>query len=63
MEVLAAKLAVEKLDDETKGKFEASIKKVEECIQDPNQADFSTLHGEMNYLLYSSAKSSNFMKC
>lgn len=58
LEVLAAKLAVQKLDDETKSKFEASIKKVEECLQDPNHIDFSTLHAEMNYLLYSSAKSS-----
>jgi DNA-binding GntR family transcriptional regulator len=58
LEVLAAKLAVQKLDDETKSKFEASIKKVEDCLQDPNHTDFSALHAEMNYLLYSSAKSS-----
>jgi len=32
LEVLAAKLAVQKLDIETKGKFEASIKKVEDCL-------------------------------
>ncbi|MCQ6273667.1 GntR family transcriptional regulator [Bacillus sp. V3B] len=56
LEVLAAKLAVQKLDDETKSKFEASIKKVEDCLQDPNYTDYSSLHGEMNYLLYSSAK-------
>jgi DNA-binding GntR family transcriptional regulator len=58
LEVLAAKLAVQKLDDETKSKFIACIKKVEVCLQDKNENDYSDLHSEMNYLLYSSAKNS-----
>jgi DNA-binding GntR family transcriptional regulator len=56
LEVLAVKLAVQKLDDETKGKFTACIQKVEECLQNKNEVDFSDLHSELNYLLYSSAK-------
>lgn len=58
LEVLAVKLAVQKLDEETKKKFEASIRKVEACLQDKNNTDFSSLHTELNYLIYSSAKSS-----
>lgn len=58
LEVLAAKLAVQKLDDETKGKFIACIKKVEECIKDKREDEYSDLHSEMNHLLYSSAKNS-----
>jgi DNA-binding GntR family transcriptional regulator len=56
LEVLAVKLAVQKLDDETKRKFTSCIKKVEECLQNKNEVDFSDLHSELNYLLYSSAK-------
>lgn len=56
LEVLAVKLAIQKLDDETKGKFLACIKKVEECLQDKNGVDYADLHSELNYLLYSSAK-------
>jgi DNA-binding GntR family transcriptional regulator len=56
LEVLAVKLAVQKLDDDTKGKFISCIKKVEECLQDQNGTDFTELHSELNYLLYSSAK-------
>lgn len=58
LEVLAVKLAVQKLDDETKSKFTACIKKVEGCLKDKNNGDFSDLHSELNYLLYSSAKNS-----
>lgn len=57
LEVLAVKLAVQKLDDGTKGEFESCIKKVEACLQNKNEVDFSDLHSELNYLLYSSAKS------
>ncbi|WML52683.1 GntR family transcriptional regulator [Neobacillus sp. PS3-12] len=56
LEVLAVKLAVQKLDDETKRKFTSCIKKVEKCLQNKNEVDFSDLHSELNYLLYSSAK-------
>jgi DNA-binding GntR family transcriptional regulator len=56
LEVLAVKLAVQKLDDETKRKFTSCIKKVEECLQNKSEVDFSDLHSELNYLLYSSAK-------
>lgn len=56
LEVLAVKLAVQKLDDETKSKFNNCIKKVEESLQNKNEVDFSDLHSELNYLLYSSAK-------
>lgn len=56
LEVLAVKLAVQKLDDETKSKFITCIQKVEECLQNKNEVDFSDLHSELNYLLYSSAK-------
>ncbi|WP_026585001.1 GntR family transcriptional regulator [Bacillus sp. J33] len=55
LEVLAAKLAVQKLDDETKSKFNASIKKVEEYLNNPDE-DASDLHRDLNHLLYSSAK-------
>lgn len=58
LEVLAAKLAVQKLDDETKNKFLACIQKVDACLQDQNETDYSDLHSELNYLLYSSAKNS-----
>ncbi|MEH7336754.1 GntR family transcriptional regulator [Neobacillus drentensis] len=56
LEVLAAKLAAQKLDDETKSKFNALIKKIEAGLASENEADFSHLHGELNHLLYSSAK-------
>jgi len=58
LEVLAAKLAVQKLDEGTKGKFQDAIKRVEESLQDPINDDYSELHGELNFLLYSSAKNS-----
>lgn len=58
LEVLAAKLAVQKLDDETKSKFNAAIMKVQGCLQDENDNDYSDLHVELNHLLYSSAKNS-----
>ncbi|MEY2193347.1 GntR family transcriptional regulator [Neobacillus sp. BF23-41] len=58
LEVLAAKLAAQKLDDETKSKFVEYCKKVEVCLKEKNDNDFSNLHGELNHLLYSSAKNS-----
>lgn len=58
LEALAAKLAIQKLDDETTGKFEASIKMVEERLQEGYYGDYSDLHGKLNHLLYSSAKNS-----
>jgi DNA-binding GntR family transcriptional regulator len=56
LEVLAAKLAAQKLDDETKSKFIEYSSKIEACLKDDNNSDFSQLHGELNHLLYSSAK-------
>ncbi|RJS61861.1 GntR family transcriptional regulator [Bacillus sp. PK3_68] len=56
LEVLAAKLAVQKLDDETKQKFAHYIEEVETQLKDEKESDFSDLHTELNYLLYSSAK-------
>jgi DNA-binding GntR family transcriptional regulator len=58
LEVLAAKLAVQKLDDETKERFLACINKVEFSLQNQQDSDFSDLHTEINDLLYSSAKNS-----
>ncbi|MDQ1145734.1 DNA-binding GntR family transcriptional regulator [Bacillus sp. SORGH_AS 510] len=58
LEVLAAKLAAQKLDDDTRNKFMDYIKKVEDCLKDENDSNFSHLHGELNHLLYSSAKNS-----
>ncbi|KAB7705620.1 GntR family transcriptional regulator [Bacillus aerolatus] len=58
LEVLAAKLAVQKLDDESKSKFLSYIEEVENRLQEKGEADFSNLHSELNYLLYSSAKNS-----
>jgi DNA-binding GntR family transcriptional regulator len=55
LEVLAAKLAVQKLDDEMESKFTSSIKKVKEYLNN-TEADAAELHGELNHLLYSSAK-------
>ncbi|TFI47867.1 GntR family transcriptional regulator [Diaphorobacter sp. DS2] len=55
LEVLAAKLAVQKLDDEMKNKFTGSIKKVQEFLNNPEE-DAAELHRELNHLLYSSAK-------
>ncbi|MEH6989856.1 GntR family transcriptional regulator [Cytobacillus firmus] len=55
LEVLAAKLAVQKLDDEMESKFTSSIKKVEEYLKNPEE-DAAELHRELNHLLYSSAK-------
>ncbi|MGG3563953.1 GntR family transcriptional regulator [Neobacillus rhizosphaerae] len=56
LEVLAAKLAAQKLDDDTKSKFIEYSRKIEDCLKDENDPDFSHLHGELNHLLYSSAK-------
>lgn len=58
LEVLAAKLAVQKLDDETTKKFEDAIQLVEERLQEKNYDDYSDLHAKLNHLLYSSAKNS-----
>ncbi|MCQ6279411.1 GntR family transcriptional regulator [Bacillus sp. EB600] len=58
LEVLAAKLAVQKLDNDTKSKFTTYIKKVEDCLNDKDGTDYSELHSELNFLLYSSAKNS-----
>lgn len=55
LEVLAAKLAVQKLDDELKNKFTGSIKKVQDFLNNPEE-DAAELHRELNHLLYSSAK-------
>ncbi|KML43577.1 GntR family transcriptional regulator [Cytobacillus firmus] len=55
LEVLAAKLAVQKLDDEMKNKFTGSIKKVQDFLNNPEE-DAAELHRELNHLLYSSAK-------
>lgn len=55
LEVLAAKLAVQKLDDEMKNKFTGSIMKVQEFLNNPEE-DAAELHRELNHLLYSSAK-------
>ncbi|MFL6559239.1 MAG: GntR family transcriptional regulator, partial [Bacillus sp. (in: firmicutes)] len=43
LEVLAAKLAAQKLDDETKSKFVEYSKKVEDCLKNKNDDDFSGL--------------------
>jgi DNA-binding GntR family transcriptional regulator len=56
LEVLAAKLAAQKLDDETKSKFVEYSNKVADCLKNENDVDFSLLHSELNHLLYSSAK-------
>ncbi|KAA9026321.1 GntR family transcriptional regulator [Niallia endozanthoxylica] len=58
LEVLAAKLAVQKLDEDTKKRIQASIEKVENYLKDPNSSDYSSLHSELNDLLYRSAKNS-----
>ncbi|MCM3705577.1 MULTISPECIES: GntR family transcriptional regulator [Cytobacillus] len=55
LEVLAAKLAVQKLDDEMESMFAGSIKKVKEYLNNPEE-DAAELHRELNHLLYSSAK-------
>ncbi|MGN7178088.1 GntR family transcriptional regulator [Paenibacillus sp. FSL R5-0490] len=55
LEVLAAKLAVQKLDDEMESKFKGSINKVKEFLNNPEE-DAAELHRELNHLLYSSAK-------
>ncbi|MGG1401670.1 GntR family transcriptional regulator [Bacillus salipaludis] len=60
LEVLAAKLAVQKLDEETKSNIDSYIKKVEECLD--NEEAFSDLHGEYNQLLYSAAKNSKLQE-
>ncbi|MBB6444464.1 GntR family transcriptional regulator [Bacillus benzoevorans] len=62
LEVLAAKLAVQKLDDDTKSKFETSIKMVEDRLAESNYEDYSDLHGKLNHLLYSSAKNSKLFE-
>lgn len=56
LEVLAAKLTIEKLDDETIGKYEEYIKKVEESLQNEGGTDYSALHKELNYVIYSTAR-------
>ncbi|WP_394232981.1 GntR family transcriptional regulator [Niallia oryzisoli] len=56
LEVLAAKLAAQKLDEDTKKRFQASIIKVENYLTDQNSTDYASLHNELNDLLYRSAK-------
>ncbi|MGG3466940.1 GntR family transcriptional regulator [Neobacillus pocheonensis] len=56
LEVLAAKLAVQKLDDETSNKISDYIKKAENSLGNENDSTFSQLHSEFNHLLYSAAK-------
>ncbi|KAF0816676.1 Transcriptional regulator, GntR family [Bacillus sp. ZZV12-4809] len=55
LEVLAAKLAVQKLDEGMESKFTDSIQKVKEYLKNPEE-DAAELHRELNHLLYSSAK-------
>lgn len=62
LEVLAAKLAAQKLDDETKSKFVEYSKKVADCLKNEKDADFSLLHSELNHLLYSSAKNAKLFE-
>ncbi|WP_338451603.1 GntR family transcriptional regulator [Niallia oryzisoli] len=62
LEVLAAKLAVQKLDEETKQRFQASIEKVENYLKDNNSTDYSALHNELNDLLYRSAKNTKLFE-
>ncbi|MCM3089789.1 MULTISPECIES: GntR family transcriptional regulator [unclassified Cytobacillus] len=55
LEVLAAKLAVQKLDEGMESKFTDSIQKVKEYLKNQEE-DAAELHRELNHLLYSSAK-------
>lgn len=55
LEVLAAKLAVQKLDEGMESKFTDSIQKVKEYLKNQEE-DLAELHRELNHLLYSSAK-------
>ncbi len=56
LEVLAANLTIQKLNDETIERYKDYIKKVEASLQDEGDTDYSSLHSELNYLIYSSAK-------
>ncbi len=56
LEVLAAKLAAQKLDDEMRSTYLAFCKKVEDRLKNNKDDDFSDLHRDLNHLLYRSAK-------
>ncbi|WP_428909142.1 GntR family transcriptional regulator [Niallia sp. Krafla_26] len=56
LEVLAAKLTIEKLDGDTISKYKEYINKVEESLQNEESTDYSALHKELNHLIYSTAK-------
>jgi DNA-binding GntR family transcriptional regulator len=56
LEVLAVKLAAQKLDDQTKNEFEFYIEKLKSALAG-DESNFAELHIEINYFLYKSAKS------
>ncbi|KKB36612.1 GntR family transcriptional regulator [Bacillus thermotolerans] len=55
LEVLASKLAVQKLNEESKQELQRYIEKVEKQLEGEEEPDIS-LHSELNHLLYSAAK-------
>ncbi|WKB35855.1 FCD domain-containing protein [Terrilactibacillus sp. S3-3] len=56
LEVLAAKLAAQRIDEETQKEFDEKIEELR-ALEIESEKDFDNEHIEMNLLLYKSAKS------
>lgn len=57
LEVLAVKLAIQKMDEKTEEEFETVIRKIEEVLGGNTEHDISKLNLEFNETLYKAAKS------
>ncbi|MGO4886704.1 GntR family transcriptional regulator [Anaerobacillus sp. MEB173] len=57
LEVLAVKLAAQKMDDHTREQFDQLIDKIERVIEGKSGYDTSMLHFEISQVLYKAAKS------
>ncbi|WP_420830395.1 GntR family transcriptional regulator [Bacillus piscicola] len=57
LEVLAVKLAAQKLDDRTKKELDLWIDKIETALEENDEEHISHLHIEVSHILYRAAKS------
>ncbi len=57
LEVLAAKLAAQRMDETTQKEFDEKIRALEAELEKHDQDDFDSEHIEMNMLLYKASKS------
>ncbi|SDH15366.1 transcriptional regulator, GntR family [Alteribacillus persepolensis] len=57
LEVLASKLAAQKLDNHTKEELDNWIEKLEFALENKNTSDIANLHMDISHVLYRAAKS------